>query len=196
MRLRKNISIAFLMLLVMAAAAAESPAAEKETKKYPGASEGTASYGVPQLPKLPPRIPTAGYYSQVPAKPSVVEIQKELQQIVQIHRSLQAQHQAEIAEIQRITEQAKAHQKLLMKLSTAPPSPTAQTRDIDEVIRLQKIRLIQEQARKNRAALEEIQKQKAGEEGSGESSGEPGEEKAPPPSAAKDSPKKKTTFWW
>ena len=124
--------------------------------------DATENYTKPSLPPKPikaPKVPTV----PVPASavnPSITEIQKELQSIVQIHRSLQLQHQAQIAEIQKITEQAKAHQKLLKSLSVPVPQvPKAPSSNIDEIIRVEKIRLIQEQAFKNRAMLEKIREQ-------------------------------------
>ena len=101
---------------------------------------------------LPPRVP------KVPAVPDVNAVRRDLQAIVAINQSLRTQQYAQIAEIQKITEQARAHQKLLQSLGPKmnPVKPPAAI-DIDEILRLEKIRLIQEQARRNREELEKIQ---------------------------------------
>lgn len=144
----------------------------------------------------PPRAPVIPSTSvpQVPQFPNVAEVQQELQNIVQIHKSLQYQHYNQIQEIQRITEQARAHQQLLKSLSAShTPATTPQGISVEEVLRREKIRLIQEQARQNRAVLEGLQK-KAAEEGQArEKEGEKKKEekKSLPPG---EKPKKKS--WW
>lgn len=151
-------------------------------------------------------VPVAGIPEPV-ATPNIAEIQQELQNIMQIHRALQVQHLNQVREIQRITEQAKVHQELLKNLAIPPPGlkkPPAV--DIEETLRLQKIRLIQEQTKKNRALLESLQK-KAGEREKekpkpelGEEEGQKKETSAPslvtssgPSPGVKEKPKK--TFW-
>lgn len=201
MRQWKKISTMVLFLSFLTAGIPGARAAEEETEKYTGTTTGKSTFGAPQLPKLPARPPSTASYIPASAKPSVIEIQKELEQIVQIHRSLEAQHRAQIMEIQRITEQARAHQKLLKDLSAqkARVTASAPAPDIDEAVRLQKIRLIQEKARENRKALEEIQmKEKEGveEKISGEPTDETDPEKTVTPSPEPDPAKKKKTFWW
>jgi hypothetical protein len=157
--------------------------AEKEQKsgvqKPARSGPVVSSVGVPQIPQIP----------------NIAEIQQELQNIAQIHRSLQYQHYNQIQEIQRITEQARAHQQLLKNLSTSRTSATTTYGiDLEEVLRREKIRLIQEQAHQNRAVLEGLQK-KAVEEEQTEGKkkvGKKKEEKKNPPPGEK--PKKKS--WW
>ena len=194
MKQRKNMLAMSFVLLFLGGAATDSLGAEREKDEYSGGPAGAASYGVPQIPKIP-RVPQTSSYIPTPVKPSVLEIQKELEEIVQIHRSLQAQHRAQVAEIQRITEQAKAHQKLLQNLSPAPGGEEAPAEDMDEAVRRQKILLIKEQARENREAHEEIKKKEA-EEGAEEQAAEPDAKAAGAPSPAPGPPQKKKTFWW
>ena len=90
---------------------------------------------------------------------SLEQIQKDLRRIQEIHQTLQREHYEQIREIQKITEQAKAHQKLLKDLEAQRQAvKPLNTVNVEEVLRFEKIRLIQEQARQNRAVLEGIQK--------------------------------------
>lgn len=139
---------------------------EKEEQEEGEARGLTPDY---ERPELPPRIYYPAGLPDIPRpriNPSVAEIQKELQEIVQIHRSLQQQHRAQMAEIQRITAEAKAHQALLKNLAVSQKKVSASpsAADVEESIRIEKLRLIQEKARENRAAIEEIQKKVIEEE--------------------------------
>lgn len=101
--------------------------------------------------------------------PSLKETQQQLESIIKIHKSLQTQHQREIQEIQKIMEQARAHQKLLRELSEKLPTSSVSSAtpgmDIEEAIRIEKIELIKEQTQKNKTAIkqmeEEIKKENA-----------------------------------
>jgi hypothetical protein len=121
------------------------------------AAEEKKEAPLPAAPVVTPRV------TSQPAPPAVTDVQRELQEIVRIHQALQAQHVTQIREIQRIMEQARLHQQLLKDLAPAraaggvPVTPA--TRNVDELIRLQKIQLIQQQAAENRSRLEEIGKQ-------------------------------------
>lgn len=102
--------------------------------------------------------------SATAASPDVTQLQEELQNILEIHRSIQLQGLSQIREIQRIRDQTEAHQALLKDLAPArnqmgsavPDVPQGVT--VDEFVRIQKIRAIQDQARENRGVLEGLQK--------------------------------------
>ena len=109
------------------------------------------------------KIPNSPSVQKVPA-PAILETQRQLEDIIQIHKTLQLGHQKEIQEIQRIMEQARAHQRLLKELAEdkglSEGASTSVTRlDIEQAIRAQKIQLIKEQTEKNRTAVEMIEKQ-------------------------------------
>lgn len=135
--------------------------AKEENRGAPEPTAGAPTSSVGVVVPLPntPNIP------KIPKTPNVIQVQKELQEIVEIQRSIQASHYQQLREIQRITEQARAHQQLLKNLSAsyAPVKPTTGGVDTDEALRLEKIRLIQEQAVKNRKALEAVEKKMAEE---------------------------------
>lgn len=81
--------------------------------------------------------------------PSIQETQQQLESIIKIHKNLQTQHQREIEEIQKIMEQARAHQKLLRELSdkssTSSVSSATPGVDIGEAIRHEKMGVIQKE---------------------------------------------------
>lgn len=116
----------------------------------------------------PPLFSADDQRRQAPSPPVRVDIpkpaaqvQRELQDILQIQQTLQLRQATQLREIQKITEQAKIHQRLLNNLTT-PPSVSPPQRDLEEVLRLQKIALIQKQVQENRAILEGFQREVGG----------------------------------
>lgn len=143
----------FLGLMVAGAGSAETAKAKKKAaaKKAPEA-----------VSKLPEKEPSKASEPDYP-DPAVAEIHQELADIIRVHQSLQLQYRDQVREIQRITDQARAHQKLLKDLETIRHAQEAArtAKTLDDLVRLEKIRLIQEQTRQNRGRLEEIQKQES-----------------------------------
>lgn len=119
-------------------------AAKKEKKKPASKKTLVRAVAVPDYPD-----------------PAVAEIHQELDDILRVHQSLQVQYRDQVREIQRITDQARAHQKLLKDLETVRrvQQQAASAKALDDLVRLEKIRLIQKQTHQNRTRLEEIQKQ-------------------------------------
>ena len=118
---RKSIFSLSLLSLVVASPA---HATDGENKERPGATNSTG---------------------QKPATdPSIAEAQRQLEDIIQIHKSLQSQHQREIEEIQKIMEKARAQQKLLKAMSVGPDGhasgPSVTGMDIEQMVRSKRIR--------------------------------------------------------
>lgn len=131
-----------------AGAAKEKKAVPSKKKAPPVATEPQRAEGSPvAVPDYP--------------DPAVAEIHQELADIIRVHQSLQVQYRGQVREIQRITDQARAHQKLLKDLETIrhAQEATRAAKTLDDLVRLEKIRLIQEQTHQNRTRLKEIQKQ-------------------------------------
>lgn len=142
----------FVFILVMWGSLNESPAANDEKKE-------TA------VPRPPEKIVVAKTEVIPPAPrhpdPSIVEIQKQLQEILQTHRTLELQRQQELAEVQKILDQSRMHHELVKDLNRKPAgSPLPAKPEMDEALRRQKIQLIEEQALKNRTKLENLKKKK------------------------------------
>ena len=81
-------------------------------------------------------------------------LQSEIAGMLKINETLKPLKQVQAAEIQRITEQAQIHQRILRNLQTV--SPVYQVTDTDRLLRQEKIRLIQEQTLRNRQVLSQI----------------------------------------
>ena len=152
----------------------------------------------------PPSIPRVNTpYVQPPIpKPvdtSVIETQRQLQNILQVQKTLELQHQREILEITRIVEQARAHQQLLRELSAEEAGGEAEKeKEFDKAVRRQKIKLIEKQTEENRAIVEEIKTKTAEELQAGQAL-----EETPPPeessAASEQKPAeetKKDLWWW
>ncbi|MBI2166618.1 MAG: hypothetical protein HYU34_00020 [Candidatus Omnitrophica bacterium] len=115
-------------------------------EKNPGAKKSQAVKEETPLPQIP--------------DPAVAEIHKQLNDIIQLHKTLQLNTRYKVREIQKITDQAEAHRKLLAELEAAravkrPVNPQS----LEDIIRAEKIRQIQIQTVKNRQLLEEVRAQ-------------------------------------
>lgn len=172
----------FLLIFVMTSMEMNAFAADKK-KSQPDKKKKEEKLSSP-APAAP---------SEAGPNPAIADTYRDLQEVIRIHQLLQAQHKDQLQEIQRITEQARIHQKLLKEMQTARERAAVKPARVDEILELQKIRLIQQQARENRAYLEKIQAMPQKKKGASESMN-PGqaEEKAenPLPPVKKDKEKK------
>lgn len=156
----KKISL-FVVILIFGFTVFSAPTADAAKKEKKAPDKKTLE--VRQKP--PEKEPSDAAPPDYP-DPAMAEIHQELADIIRVHQSLQLQYRdqvREIHEIQRITDQARAHQKLLKDLETVRRAQEANRtmKTLDELVRIEKIRLIQEQTRQNRVRLGEIQKQES-----------------------------------
>lgn len=143
-----------------AAASAAKKVEKAQTQKEPAAAQKESQTKNPVEPLPPPVSAGTPLVSPSLPDPAIAEIQKDLREILRVHQLIQKQYREEVREIQRITEQAQAHQKLLQELEAARQIQKVQAgMSPEEFIRLEKIRLIQEETRRNRTMIEEIQRQ-------------------------------------
>ena len=82
--------------------------------------------------------------------PSVTQVQKELENILQIYKTVRAQNLKEIQEIQKVSEDAKAQQKILANLKMPPQTSRVQP---------EKIYSVQEKVSENKVVVEKIPKE-------------------------------------
>lgn len=157
--------------------------------------QGTLVPSIPQVQKpatvnLPPQVPKVW-------DTSIAETQRQLQDILQIHQTLQVQQQAQIREIQRITDQARIHQEILKGLEAGKPpggvEEGANAKTIEETIRLQKISLIQKEARKNKIRLKRFQRKAEQEK---KLKPQLYSEKPAPSTENKEGKETKSFWWW
>lgn len=87
----------------------------------------------------------------------VAQIQERISNIIKVNDSLKSRYKEQAKDIEQISVQAKVHQKLLTELKTPPTSSTVYpAQDATEMLRQEKIRLIQEQTQKNQDFLETL----------------------------------------
>lgn len=92
---------------------------------------------------------------------NLTEINRQLQEIIRMNDAIKASQATKIAELQRIQEQAKIHQKILNNLvMSKATAPVVRPSDVDEVLRQEKIRLIREQASRNAEIVKAIERKK------------------------------------
>lgn len=107
----------------------------------------------PIMPDLPP-IPAA-----LSQDPEIIRIRKQIQDIMKINEDLKASYAGQAAEIQRVSEQAKIHQRILQDLEVAKKQQQAARPTSEAFLNQEKIRLIQKETEKNRKFLETLQGQ-------------------------------------
>ncbi len=146
MRPYKKITLLILFFLVgLGPWVPESFSAENKKRKLPSVPEKPIVIKPVTLP-IPPHIPD----------PSIAEIQKQLQEILKVHQSLELQRDRELEEIQKIMEQSRIHQQLLKDL--AKPAQVKQQPVLEEALRREKIQIIEKEALKNQSKIEELKK--------------------------------------
>lgn len=94
--------------------------------------------------------------------PSVVRIQQQINEIIRLNETLKARNQSQMMEIQRITDQAHIHQKLLEDLQSEPEGKAElKTSDSESILNQEKLRVISDETEKNRRYIEDLKKQES-----------------------------------
>ena len=129
---------------------------------------------VPQIPKVPRvgvNFPQVQPVLPSPGEPNIKKIQKQINDIIKLNENLKVRYQSQASEIQRITDQAKIHRQILENMSNLKGRKIlVKPMDRDEVLRQEKVRLIQKTTEENRKYVETLG-QKGKEESGGSASG-------------------------
>lgn len=88
----------------------------------------------------------------------ISKIQDQIQDIIKLNESLKTQYSGQSAEIQKIGEQAKIHQKILQDFQKAPEAPSAKA---EEILQLEKIRVIKKETEENHRYIESLKESDA-----------------------------------
>lgn len=115
-------------------------------------------YGKTKKMELEPREKKVTEKVSVGEVDEVVQVQKELQQIVERTNALQREVQANRLETQRILERAKIHERILNTLSVPGPVQTGDQVNVDRILQQEKVRLIAEQARQTQNQLQALER--------------------------------------
>ncbi len=142
-----------------------SPSADSTDESAAGnqAEDTVQSVTIPEIPKIPaiPSIPKVLKPSQTIPKaavqdPEVERIKKQIQDIIKINEGLKAHYADQAAEIQKIGEQAKIHQKILRDLETTRSQQKTSTNS-EAYINQEKIRLIRNETEKHQKFIDALQ---------------------------------------
>ncbi len=119
---------------------------------------------------LPPRayatnpVPSAVKYTKItqvvqpPIDISILNLQKQISDIIKLNESIKASQQTQVGEVQRIIEQARFHQRILTELKEGEEKGEAKPSDAETLLKQEKVRLIGEQTEQNKEFIEEIKK--------------------------------------
>ena len=95
-------------------------------------------------------------------RPDIAGTQKQIDEILRLHEQIKKVSQSQALEIQRITDQASIHKKILQDLQKTGVADVRKkylAKDAAELLRQEKIRLIQEQTLQNRNWIERVSPQ-------------------------------------
>ena len=95
--------------------------------------------------------------STVPAVPEISRVQNQIQKVIQLNETLKTRYHNQAGEIDRISEQARIHQRILNNL-TVPPRPSLAPIDAQEILRQEKIRVISSETQRNQEFLQNLER--------------------------------------
>ena len=143
----------------------QAPAGEEAVTPAEANAGVPEAVDIPKIPKLPqvpkvPKVPAPVTRENVQEIPDVREIQKQIQEIISLNASLKTRYHDQVAEIQRISEQAKIHQRILKDYEKARKNAQApyRTTDAKEILAQEKLRLIAAETQKNRQFIQKLEK--------------------------------------
>lgn len=90
----------------------------------------------------------------------VVKIQKQISEIIETNEKFKSLQQSQTDQIRQITEQAQMHRRMLQDLEEKNRSPqTLKTDDVDEILRQEKMRIIENETEQNKLLLDQLASQ-------------------------------------
>lgn len=183
---RSETSSAMETALEEAAAAPEDSVTSPSAQPRPSDSYSGASTAVRQVQNLSQvqtvnvpevtQLPASGTPSPVslpvaqqnisPLKDlEVVKIQKQINEIIKANEKFKSLQQTQTEQIRQITEQAQMHRRMLQDLEEKNREPQElKVSDVDEILRQEKMRIIENETEKNKLLLDQIASQQGGAE--------------------------------
>lgn len=90
----------------------------------------------------------------------VVKIQKQISEIIETNEKFKSLQQSQTDQIRQITEQAQMHRRMLQDLEERNKSPQdLSADDVDEILRQEKMRIIESETEKNKLLLDQLASQ-------------------------------------
>ena len=111
------------------------------------------------LPVKPVQKP---FVRPVPFQTHLTEVQNQIKDVIELNQKTRPVYRSQAIEVQKIRDQAVIHQKILQDMQARRTVPSVNPSDIDEMIRLEKIRLIQEQTLRDRETVQTLSANPAG----------------------------------
>ncbi len=145
-----------------------STSSEKEKRSEGSAAvskdewlEKKVSDGASSVPVVPATVSSA-YVPPPPAvdlPPQVTQIRQEVQRVLQLNAQIKNLQGNQVAQVQRIQEQARMHQKILNKIETTPAVfSTGKGAEKEVLLAQEKLRIINNETQRNQAILRDLQK--------------------------------------
>ncbi len=128
------------------------------------ASDGKqSSFGVPKSFKASPLM-KPGYVPPPPTpRVSVPRIRQEIQKILELNKQIRNVQNGSSAQLQRVQEQARIHQRILNELENSQKSAVGQkTHERNALLSQEKIRIIHEETQRNTQIIEDLNALPAG----------------------------------
>lgn len=127
------------------------------------AGEEAAIPQLPQIPQIPKPVVPQGGFAKNPSIPSlpddIVKIQKEIREITEMNDQLKAKYKEQASEIQKISDQAKIHQRILQELQEQNAQTQALGKnDARHLLEQEKIRAIQKETEEKKRYLQNLEK--------------------------------------
>ncbi len=113
---------------------------------------------VTPLPSRPYKPVQTAQTVQPPIDISILNLQKQISDIIKLNESIKASQRGQVTEIQKIIDQARIHQRILTELKEGEEKGEVKPADAEALLRQEKVRLIQEQTEQNKEFIDEIEK--------------------------------------
>ncbi len=142
--------------------AAQSSKTSKTAAKPTAKANAAVSKAVPVTPSASGSRRSG--YVPPPPKTAEPQIRQEIQRILDLDKKIKSLQLNRSAQLQRIQEQARIHQKILGELEASKKANTvSKPLEKDALLAQEKIRIIREETQRNSKMVDEIQKKSAGE---------------------------------
>ncbi len=147
----------------------DNPNQEKNPKPKEPAKASASSAPQSKLPqkaasKTPVKnglVEKKGVASAALSAADVKKIQDQIQNMIKVNEALKVRYANQAAKIQRISEQARIHERILKQLAAVDSRKSARgAMDAQEILKQEKIRLITEQTKRNQEILDNLQREK------------------------------------
>jgi hypothetical protein len=141
-----------------------STSAEKDEKSKGSSTAQKDKWQEKKISEDTSSIPTTVSSAYVPPPPAVdlppqvTQIRQEVQRVLQLNAQIKNLQGNQVAQVQRIQEQARMHQRILNKIETTPAVlPAGKGAEKEVLLAQEKLRIINTETQRNQAILRDLQ---------------------------------------